>query len=379
MNPEGNDLALVMGGGGARAGYQIGFLNYLARLHPELKIPILTGVSAGAINAAYLANHAGNFGERTEALTKIWVRLTAEQVFRVDLLSIACSVFRWNIRLLLGGASHTVKARSLLDTSPLEALLKHAFESNDGYLTGIQRNLGNGELKAIAITASNYVTGQSVSWVQGRKLRHWERAHRKGTQCALKLKHILASVALPIFFPAVEIDGSWYGDGGIRMTAPLAPAIHLGASRILAISTDYAPDHEEDNVLNTDHYPPPIQIAGTLFNAIFLDLLDGDILRLERINRLIARLPEEQRYGLRPIKLLLSRPSQDLGKLASAYEPSLPRSFRFMTRGLGTKETRTNDILSLLMFQPDYLHHVMKLGYQDAEKRSDEISKFLEG
>jgi NTE family protein len=288
-------------------------------------------------------------------------------------------VFRWSIRLLLGSASHAIKARSLLDTSPLEALLEHVFEASNGYLTGIQRNLGNGELKAIAITASNYSTGQSVSWVQGRKLRHWQRAHRKGTQCALKLEHILASIALPIFFPAVEIDGCWYGDGGIRMTAPLSPAIHLGANRILAISTDSAPNYEEDNFRSIDHYPPPIQIAGTLFNAIFLDLFDGDILRLKRINRLIAKLPEEQRYGLRPIKLLLSRPSQDLGKLASEYEPTLPRSFRFMTRGLGTKETRTNDVLSLLMFQPDYLHHVMELGYQDAEKRGEEISKFLEG
>jgi NTE family protein len=379
MNPKESDLALVMSGGGARAGYQVGFLSYLARFYPELKIPLLTGVSAGAINAAYLANHAGNFDERVEDLAKIWASLSAEQVFRVDLLSIARNVFRWSIRLLLGSASHAIKARSLLDTSPLEALLEHVFEASNGYLTGIQRNLGNGELKAIAITASNYSTGQSVSWVQGRKLRHWQRAHRKGTQCALKLEHILASIALPIFFPAVEIDGCWYGDGGIRMTAPLSPAIHLGANRILAISTDSAPNYEEDNFRSIDHYPPPIQIAGTLFNAIFLDLFDGDILRLKRINRLIAKLPEEQRYGLRPIKLLLSRPSQDLGKLASEYEPTLPRSFRFMTRGLGTKETRTNDVLSLLMFQPDYLHHVMELGYQDAEKRGEEISKFLEG
>jgi NTE family protein len=379
MNPKENDLALVMSGGGARAAYQIGFLNYLAQLYPKLKIPILTGVSAGAINAAYLANHTGNFSERVEDLTKIWAGLTAEQVFRADLLSIASSVLRWGAHLLLGGASHTIKApRSLLDISPLAALLKQVFESKDGYLTNIQRNLGGGELKAIAITASNYSTGQSMSWVQGRELQHWKRGHRTGIQCALKLEHVLASVSLPIFFPAVEINGCWYGDGGIRMTAPLSPAIHLGATRILAISTDSAPNYEENNTLNGGHYPPLIQITGTLFNAIFLDLLDNDALRLERINRLIARLPEEHRYGLRPIKLLLSRPSQDLGKLASEYESALPCSFRFITRGLGTKETRTNDVLSLLMFQPDYLHHVMELGYQDAKKRNNEINKFLE-
>ncbi|QBQ55937.1 patatin-like phospholipase family protein [Nitrosococcus wardiae] len=379
MSPKEDDLALVMSGGGARAAYQIGFLNCLARLYPELKIPILTGVSAGAINAAYLANQPGNFGERVEDLTRVWAELNTEQVFRIDLFSIFRNVIRWGFRLLLGGASHAIEARSLLDTTPLEALLEQVFEPSGGYLTGIQRNLGGGELKALAITASNYSTGQSVSWVQGRELRRWERAHRKGIHCALKLKHVLASASLPIFFPAVEIDGCWYGDGGIRMTAPLSPAIHLGASRILAISTHYVPSYEEDNLPNIDHYPPPIQIAGALFDAIFLDVFDNDALRLGRINRLIARLPERQRYGLRPVKLLLLRPSQDLGKLANEYEPALPRSFRFMTRGLGTQETRSNDVLSLLMFQPDYLHRLMELGCHDAQKQSDEIRKFLEG
>lgn len=379
VDPQGGDLALVMSGGGARAAYQIGFLNCLAQLYPELKIPILTGVSAGAINAAYLANQPGTFGERVEGLTKIWSDLTTEQMFRVDLLSIGRNVVRWGVRLLMGGASRAIEARSLLDTSPLEALLERVFEPSNGYLTGIQRNLGGGELKAIAITASNYSTGQSVSWVQGRELRRWARAHRKGVHSALKLKHILASVSLPLFFPAVEIDGCWYGDGGIRMTAPLSPAIHLGASRILAISTHYAPTYEEDNFPNIDHYPPPIQIVGALFDSIFLDVFDNDALRLERINRLVSRLPERQRYGLRPVKLLLLRPSRDLGKLANEYEAALPRSFRFMTRGLGTRETRSNDVLSLLMFQPDYLHRMMELGYQDAQKQIDEIHKFLEG
>lgn len=286
MNSNEGDLALVTSGGGARAAYQIGFLNCLAQLHPELKIPILTGVSAGAINAAYLANQPGTFSERVEGLTKIWMGLTTEQMFRVDSLSIVSNVARWGLRLLLGGAFHAIKVRSLLDTSLLEVLLEQVFELNDGYLTGIQRNLGRRELKAIAITASNYSTGQSVSWVQGRELRHWERAHRKEIQCALERKHILASVSLPFFFPAVEIGGHWYGDGGIRMTAPLSPAIHLGASRILAISTQHAPNYEEDNSPDIDYYPPPIQVAGALFNAIFLDVFDNDALRLERINRL---------------------------------------------------------------------------------------------
>lgn len=374
-----DDLALVMDGGGARAAYQIGALNYLARHYPELEVQILTGVSAGALNAAYLANQPGGFREKAEGLAKLWAGITTEQVFRIDTFSIVRNVLRWWARLLLGGASHAIKVRSLLDSAPLEALLERVYQSSDGYLTGIQRNLGRGVLKAIAVTASNYSTGQSVSWVQGRELRHWQRAHRKGIQCALEVRHILASASLPIFSPAIEIDGYWYGDGAIRMTAPLSPAIHLGADRILAISTHYAPTYEEGNQPNIDHYPPPIQVVGALFNAIFLDVLDGDALRLERINRLVAKLPPKERHGIRPVNLLLLRPSQDLGKLANEYEPALPYSLRFMTRGLGTRETHMNDTLSLLMFQPDYLQRLMELGYRDTEQRSEEIREFLEG
>lgn len=374
-----DDLALVMSGGGARAAYQVGVLYYLAQLYPGLKIPILTGVSAGALNAAYLANQPGSFGARAEGLAEVWAGLTTQQVFRADMFSIAGSVLRWGARLLLGGALPAIEARSLLDTTPLEAFLEQVYQPSEGYLTGIQRNLGGGELKAIAITASNYSTGQSISWVQGRELRHWQRAHRKGVRCALELKHVVASASLPIFSPAVEIGGYWYGDGTIRMTAPLSPAIQLGAGRILAISNHYEPTYEEEDYPNIDHYPPPIQIAGALFDAIFLDALDNDALRLERINRLVARLPEKKRDGLRFVKLLLLRPSRDLGKLANEYELTLPRSLRFMTRGLGTQETRSNDILSLLMFQPDYLYRLIELGCEDAKRRSGEIQEFLEG
>jgi NTE family protein len=191
------------------------------------------------------------------------------------------------------------------------------------------------------------------------------------------LDHILASASLPLFFPAVQIDNCWYGDGSIRLTAPLSPAIHLGASRILAISTRYGRSREEANCPNIDGYPPPVQVAGAILNAIFLDVFDADALRLQRVNKLIAKLPEEEREGLRPIKMLLLRPSRDLGKLANEYESRLPRAFRFMIRGLGTGETRSNDLLSLLMFQPDYLKRLIELGQEDAEARREEIASLL--
>jgi len=370
-------LALAVSGGGARAAYQVGFLRWLAEHYPDLEIPILTGVSAGAINAAHLANHQGTFREKVKDLAALWETLTLDRVFRVDAGSIAGHVARWGVRLLMGKASRVMEIRSLFDASPLQALLEQVLKPVSGMLAGIHKNLLEGRLRAVAITTSNYSTGQSVTWVQGTNLVPWTRAHRRAIPCTLCLDHILASASLPLFFPAVNIGGCWYGDGGIRMTAPLSPAVHLGADRILAISTKYAPSSEEADCQNINGYPPPVQVLGALYNALFLDVFDYDALRTERINSLVKQVPVDKRGGLRCVDLLLLRPSRDLGKLANAYELELPSAFRFMTRGLGTQETRSNDILSVLMFQPDYLRRLLELGYTDAGARREEIAVFF--
>jgi NTE family protein len=370
-------LALAVSGGGARAAYQVGFLRWLAEHYPDLEIPILTGVSAGAINTAYLANHQGTFGEKVKQLAAVWETLTIDHVFRVDAKSIGGHVARWIARLLMGRASQLMETRSLVDAAPLQALLEQVLKPVSGVMAGIHENLLKGRLRAVAITTSNYSTGQSVTWVQGINLVPWTRAHRKGIPCTLCLDHVLASASLPFFFPAVNIDGCWHGDGGIRMTAPLSPAVHLGADRILAISTKYVPSSEEADCPTINGYPPPVQVVGALYNALFLDVFDYDALRIERINSLVKQLPLDKRGGLRCVDLLLLRPSHDLGKLANAYEPDLPSAFRFMTRGLGTQETRSNDILSVLLFQPDYLRRLLELGYADAEARREEIAAFF--
>ncbi len=372
------ELALVMSGGGARAAYQVGFLRCLAHHYPDLHVPILTGVSAGAINAAYLAAHPGSFHDKVEDLAEIWAELTTDQIFRVDVSSMAGNVTRWGMRLVMGEASHAIKgARSLLDAAPLASLLTRLLEPHDGHLPGIKHNLNRGALRAIAVTASSYSTGQSVTWVQGHGVEMWTRAHRKSMPSTLNLLHILASASIPMFFPAVRIDRCWYGDGGILLTAPLSPAVHLRANRILAISTRYDRNSEEEESPVVDDHPPPAQVVGALFDALFLDVFDNDALRLERINYLIDALPPEKRNGMRHIELLLLRPSQDLGKLANEYEAELPRAFRFMIRGLGTQQTHSNDLLSILMFQPDYLKRMIDLGYADAEARKDEIATIL--
>jgi NTE family protein len=193
----------------------------------------------------------------------------------------------------------------------------------------------------------------------------------------MRVDHVMASAALPFFFPAVAIDGSWYGDGGIRLTAPLSPAVHLGAKQIIAVTTRYAGSRAEADRPAVVGYPPPAQVAGVLLNAIFLDLLDGDALHMQQINDLLTRLPEGQYDNLRHIDLLVLRPSEDLGRLANAYEPELPRAFRFLTRGLGTRETRSNDLLSLVMFQSDYITRLIDMGEADAAARLSDIKRFL--
>jgi len=373
-----SNFALVLSGGGARAAYQVGFLRALARRFPELSPQIITGVSAGAVNAAYIANHFGSFAEKIERLRTLWSTLEMDDVYRVASGHLGRNVLRWGLRLMSGGVGATPRPRSLVDTQPFRDLLVRVLNAPpDGTLTGIEENLRTGRLRAIAITTSSYTTGQSITWVQGDAIGEWERAQRKSSSCALTVDHVMASAALPLFFPAVKLMGAWYGDGGIRLTAPLSPAVHLGADRILAITTRYGRSREEADQPVIDGYPPPAQVAGVLLNAIFLDQLDGDALRLDRLNRLIEQVPPEKRRGLRHIDLLVLRPSRDLGKLANEHEPQLPPAFRFMLRGLGTRETRSNDMLSLIMFQSDYLNDLLELGEADAEQYASRIDQLL--
>jgi NTE family protein len=310
----------------------------------------------------------------------MWSTLRIDEVFSVDLHNIGWRVLRWGGRLVSGGNAPLPPAKSMVDTKPLRAVLERELHAKEGPIEGINDSLRDGWLRAFALTGSSYTTGQSITWVQTREdcmMPSWERPLRKSVMCALRIDHVMASAALPFFFPAIEVDGQWFGDGGIRLTQPLSPAIHLGATRIIAVTTRYAKSREEADRPSIVGYPPPAQVAGVLFNAIFLDQLDADAMQLRQINALIEAHREEKRLGLRPIDLLVLRPSVDLGRLANDYEADLPKGFRFFTRGLGTKETRSNDMLSLVMFQTDYVKRLIELGEADALARCEEIEKFL--
>ena len=374
MTDHDANLTLVLTGGGALAAYQVGFLRALARRRPDLQVTGYTGVSAGAINAAYLANHGGSFHQAVEDLTGLWKDLTLDQIFRVDPWSLAKNAAGWGLKLLGG---HSAGVRGLVDTAPLRRLLRQRLTPGDGILHGLRQNLAAGRTQALAITGTNYATGQTVTWVQGRKIPTWDRPHRRSVPTEITTEHILASSAIPLVFPAVRIGSAWFGDGSIRQAAPLSPALHLGAKRILAISTRYEKSMAEADLPAVPGYPPPAQVLGTLVNAIFLDVLDRDARQLEKINDLLARFPGPPPDGLRPVKLFLLRPSRDLGRFAGEFEKDLPLMFRFLGRRVGTHRTASPDWLSMVLFEPPYLHQLIGMGEADAEARIGELEMLL--
>jgi len=377
MNSGSNNLALALGGGGARAAYQVGVLRCLAREFPDMRIPILTGVSAGAINTAHMANFQGNFHSSVEKLASFWEHMTIDQLFRVSPLSLAGNVFRWAAHILSGGTRFAPKTRGMVDTSPFQKFLLGVYGTDDGTMRGIAENISRGSLKAVGVTTTNYVTGQSITWVEGANVAMWQRPNRRSVPTTLTVDHIMASCALPLFFPAIRLGEQWHGDGGVRLTAPLSPALHLGAERILAISTRFQRTLTDAELAASQDYPPPATIIGSLMNSVFLDLLDYDALHMQRLNQLIAQMPPDKRGDLRAVELLVLRPSVNLESLALEYEKELPKTFRFLARGLGTRETRAASFLATLLFSPKYIRSLMQIGEEDATKQREKIAKFV--
>jgi NTE family protein len=374
---RGDRLAVMLTGGGARAAYQVGLLKGIARHFPDLEFQIITGASAGAINATILAAHEGSLPERVQRLTEMWRELECHHIFH------------WNPAAFLPFASalrslfprRMKRVGGMLDSSPLQDLLRRIFNTpgKNQPIEGISRNLAEGRLESVAITALDYSTGQSVRWIQGAQLEGYEGPNHRSSMETLTVEHVMASAALPFVFPAVNLGDRWYGDGGIRLAAPLSPAVHLGAGRILAMSTGYQRTPEEAATPVVCGYPPAAQILGQMVNAVFLDAIDEDVARMERMNEMLSKIDMKDRNGFKSIDLLVLRPSIDLGKLAGDYERYLPRSLKLVTRAMGSKETSVPDFLSLLMFEPHYTETLIATGEADVTARLDELRPFLEG
>ncbi len=368
---------LILTGGGARAAYQVGVLKAFRELLPMPEnnpFPILCGTSAGAVNAATLAAYADNFGAAVGKLLEVWENFHVHHVYRSDPISIFRVGARWLAALMLISRSSPV---SLLDSTPLGEMLSRTLEFGR-----IQENIDNGCLYAVSITCSGYSSGQSVSFYQGGiGTQEWERTQRIGSAMPLRVEHLMASSALPFIFPSVKINREYFGDGSMRQIAPISPALHLGADRVLVVGTGRGAVSADPPRVRGNQYPSLAQIAGHAMNSIFLDSLQVDIERLQRINRTISLIPPEKiKEGglpLRPIKVLVISPSEPLERIAMRHVNELPWAVRFLLRGIGAMNRTGSTLASYLLFEKGYCRALIELGYQDTMSRRGEVLEFL--
>ena len=366
---------LVLTGGGARAAYQVGVVKAVRDVLGGPKknpFPILCGTSAGAINATTLAVFADDFSGAVATLLEQWENMHCHHIYRTDAWNIMKSGARWLAAMMLVSRSNPI---SLLDNTPLAAMLARnlPFER-------IQTNIDAGSLYAVCVTASGYTTGQSVSFFQGgADLAGWERNQRIGAAVTLNAEYLLASASLPFIFPAVKVHREYFGDGSMRQIAPVSPALHLGADRVLIVGTGrQAP---EANRARSTIYPSLAQIAGHALNSIFLDSLAVDIERLERINRTVKLIPSERladsSVNLRPVKVLFVTPSQPIERIAARFLYELPTTVRFILKPTGALNRSGSNLASYLLFEESFCRALIDLGYQDTISREAEVREFF--
>ncbi len=385
---------LLLTGGGARAAYQVGVLEAIADLrracgaqHTGNPFPIITGTSAGALNAAALACGADDFDQAVRRIVKVWKNIHADQVYRSDSLSVLRSGARWLTLLSLGWVVarwRRVRPRSLLDNAPAIDLLTQIAP-----LERLGDLIAQGHLHALAITASSYSSGEHATFFEGAaQLKPWVRSQRFGVRDRISLQHLLASSAIPFVFPAVPLSlnghREYFGDGSMRQSAPMAAAIHLGARKVLVVGAGRMHEPKLPAAPQAAHnYPSLAQIAGHTLSNIFLDALAVDVERARRINRTLSLIPLEAQATspLRPIELLVIAPSQRLDEVAARHIDALPSAVRTLLGGLGVS-SRASDVkgaalASYLLFEAAYTRELMDLGYADALNQSDEVRNFF--
>ena len=381
IHPDNVRTALVLPGGGARGAFQVGVLRAIAELAPHGCVnpfPIISGTSAGAINSVVLASKARRFRVAVAELENVWGHFRCEDVYKTGGPAMLKNSLHWFMALIMGGFL-VGTPKSFLDNSPLRSLL-----SRNIRFPRIQTAIDAGHLHAVAITAAGYGSARSKTFFQAAQgVQAWSRTRRTGVRQSLNLDHLMASIAVPMIFPPVNIGGEYFGDGAMRQATPLSPAIHLGADRILVIGIrDEAalpaadPDHPQP-------FPSFAQIAGYMLDTLFMDGLYSDLERMTRINQLIDSVPESARSGsltrMKPIDTMVVLPSQDLRMIAHKHIDQMPRPVRMLLRGLRGKAKSEDRLLSFLLFEREYTRELMELGYKDAMKVKDQLLDFVTG
>lgn len=370
----GTKLGLVMTGGGARAAYQVGAVRAIYEiLNKEQHLfDVITGNSAGAINSTYLAAHAKDWDVATNNLMALWKRIKPQHVYDLRARTISELGMKWLGGTILGGLTPTGShINHFLDTEPLRKLLKREIEFHH-----IKQNLEDQTLHGVALSTTNYNSGSNVVFFQGNKsIPDWSRSDRFSVREDLNIDHLMASSAIPFFFPPIKVGQSYFGDGCIRQTTPLSPAIHLGADKIIAIGVRFPHNRERMIELAFTPFNNPTlgQITGVMMNAIFLDSLDSDVERMMKINSLIKQGTHQE---FKSIPILMLRPSRDLGKMTEKLNEELPATLRYLLKGIGVSDKEGLDLLSYLAFDQSYTVPLMELGYEDTLKMREQILEF---
>lgn len=394
--------ALVLTAGGARGAYQAGVMKRISEIPAFVgqgaPFPIITGASAGAINGAAIASQHQDFGASAKLLVKLWSSLKANDVYRTDPLAMMKNAASLALDFGLGGLIGAGRVQSLVDSSPLYNFLNQSMS-----LDGIRRAVKSGSLYALGITATGYHTGRAFTFVEGQPGHPlWNKSRRVALKAEITLAHILASAAIPIVFPPVELPAgastAYFGDGAMRLVTPLSPAIRLGADRLLAVGVRC--QESADSLLRSEwsededfaanlRRPPLSQILGTLMNAIFLDHLDSDLDHLKRMNSFVAEHeklaslvemledPHPNHEPMRIVTPLVVSPSADIAIIAKTLEHRMPAGIRYVMDGLGTPDAQSADLTSFLLFDAEFTRELIQLGYRDAAQRIDEIEAFL--
>ena len=368
-------IALVLGGGGARAAYQVGVLKALVQCYPRnhgIPFKILSGTSAGAINATSLATHASCFHLGVRKLEWVWNQMQTQQVYDASFAKVSAHILKMLFRNLQEDSVNT-DAASLFNNDPLRQLLTNLID-----LPRIDRNIHHGALTAINIDTSCYNNASSVSFFQtSNNKENWQRERRYGYSTQLQIAHLLASTAIPMVFPSVKINQNYYGDGSVHQFAPLSAPIHLGANKIMVINLD---SPHQDSHKELPHHPKTATVAGHLLDTIFSDTLNSDLERLHRINSTLEKLPKVQQtqLDLHPIETLVIKPSQDLSQLAIDYYTEMPVSIRYLLKIIGINKHSDSSVISYLLFEASFTKALIQLGYQDALDQMQSIKAFFD-